>query len=742
MASYQRLPSSTTPVVLIILAVLVANGLYVGGLADANPISWTSGIAHAICRSSCGRPMIDPNVGFITTSLGHRAALDLLHFHLPWWNYFEGLGQPLAGEMQSAALFPLTLLFALPAGLLWFHISLELIAGVSTYFLAKRLGAPMLLATTGAILFALNGTFAWLGNAVLNPIAFLPMLVLGIEMIYDSVQGSKRKGWYVAAIALALSMYAGFPEVAYFDGLFCAGWAAVRFFDLPKESRLLAAKRVGLAGGVGLVLSLPILVPFYDFMKVAYVGSHTAAIAGVSKLSLRSVPMFFDPYIYGPIFRNPNALGPWGAVGGYFLASVTALALLGLFGKRLRPLRIYLGVWTLLSILGMTNFLHLRSVWNLIPLVKTATMPRYIMASCELAVITLAVLGLVDFATSARAKRLLNLTSLLTLIVLVWGVMLAGVINEGVVLGHSSRYIHMFFDVLPFLAVVAILVIGQFSKLRIAPVLLALVLVAESIIMFALPSADAPKQTIVDQAPITYLLNHQGQQRFLDFAVLFPNLGSQYGLNSLGAIDLPFPKSYKDFIEKNLFPGLTPENQFVIHNGLAGENLQQQMLLDHFAAYQGASVKYLVLPTALPLLPGLTALGVKQVFSDATATIYLVPNSRPFFSTSSSTCTVTSTSVNAATVQCPTGSSTLLRTELSMAGWHASINGKSVDITTVDGVYQSVSVPQGTSNVTYSFTPPHEKYAVLAGLVALFFLLGSWLRERYTPRRAPRHRAT
>ena len=53
--------------------------------------------------------MIDPNVGFITQSLGHLAALDILHGHLPWWNYFEGLGQPLAGEMQSAALFPLTL---------------------------------------------------------------------------------------------------------------------------------------------------------------------------------------------------------------------------------------------------------------------------------------------------------------------------------------------------------------------------------------------------------------------------------------------------------------------------------------------------------------------------------------------------------------------------------------------------------------------------------------------------------
>ncbi len=59
----------------------------------------------------------------------------ILHGHLPWWNSFEGLGQPLVGEMQSAALFPLTLLFALPSGLFWFHISLEYIAGSLDVFL-------------------------------------------------------------------------------------------------------------------------------------------------------------------------------------------------------------------------------------------------------------------------------------------------------------------------------------------------------------------------------------------------------------------------------------------------------------------------------------------------------------------------------------------------------------------------------------------------------------------------------
>ena len=217
---YRRLPPSAVAIGLIVVIVLLANGMYVFGLANNDPISWTAGISHHLCRITCGRPAIDPNVGFVTQTLGHQAAMDLLHGHFPWWNYFQGLGQPLAGEMQSAALFPLTLLFALPSGLVWFHICLEVIAGISTYFLARRLSLPIFFATVAGMLFALNGTYAWLGNSVLNPVAFLPMLVLGVEMILDSSSSSSKRGWYIAAIALALSLYAGFPEVAYMDGLF------------------------------------------------------------------------------------------------------------------------------------------------------------------------------------------------------------------------------------------------------------------------------------------------------------------------------------------------------------------------------------------------------------------------------------------------------------------------------------------------------------------------------------------
>ena len=715
---------------LILLAVLIGNGLYLVGESNIDPISWTASISTIVCHITCGRPMIDPNVGFITQPLGHLSAMDLLHGHLPWWNFYEGLGQPLAGEMQAASLFPLTLLFAFPAGLLWFHICLELIAGFSTYFLTKRLGVPMIFATAAGCLFALNGTFAWVGNAVLNPIAFLPLLLLGIEMIYDSTQTKNNRGWYVAAIAIALAFYAGFPEVAYFNGLFAIGWAAVRLFSLRRESRLRAIGRLGIGGGIGILLSLPILIPFADFYKVANLGHHTAAIDGTAHISIHAVQMFFDPYVHGTLFTNLAVASVWGGIGGYFTASVGALALLGLFGNRLRPLRIYLAAWTLIGLCGAWNFLELRKVWNLIPLIENVSFGRYIMSSCELSFIVLAAFGLMDLAESARAKRLFTVTTSVMLLGLIWIVLAASSLNKGVVYSHRARIIYAFLDAIPFIAIIALLVLGRLTKFKIVPLLVALVLVAESLLLFGVPSGTSAKYIYIDQGPIAFLRTHQGQDRFLDFAVITPNWGSQFGLNELNAIDLPFPERFSSLIERQLYPGLTPSNQFVIHNGIVGLTAQENELVTHFKNYEAASVKYLVMSTALPILPALTNLGVTLAFHDAKVNIYQMPHPRAFFSTKSSSCTVTSTNVNKATVNCASGGSTLVRTELMMAGWQAFVNGKAVTIHTQSGVYQTIKVPSGTSTVTYSFLPPHEKYAVLLALLAALFLIGVWVYER------------
>jgi hypothetical protein len=254
--------------------------------------------------------------------------------------------------------------------------------------------------------------------------------------------------------------------------------------------------------------------------------------------------------------------------------------------------------------------------------------------------------------------------------------------------------------------------------------------VIETIFMFMVPPVQSPSKVVVDQAPITFLRTHQGQYRYLDLFVLTPNWGSQYGINSLAAIDLPFPKAFTNLIQTQLYPGLTPTNQFVIHNGLADIIAMQHQVADHFGAYLATSTKYLMMPTGVELIPALSALGVHQVFGDQMASIYEMPGPRPFFSTASASCSITSANVNAASVDCPQRPSTLVRTELSMAGWQAFVNGRAVEITTVDGVYQSVPVPRGQSVVTFRFLPPHEKYAVLLGLLAGLFLAFTWVRER------------
>lgn len=739
-ARYRRLPASTTPVLVIVLGVLLGNILFLVGLANVNPISWTAGISRILCNVTCGRPMIDPNVGYITQSLGHAAAMDLLHGHFPWWNYFQGLGQPLAGEMQSAALFPLTILFALPSGLLWFHASLEVIAGVSTYFLAKRLSMPTFVATGVGVLFALNGTYSWLGNAVLNPIAFLPMLILGIEIIYDNASSSSRKGWYVAAIALALSLYAGFPEVAYFDALFCGGWAVVRFFSVPRKARLVAVRRLGVAGVVGGALALPILVPFADFMKVANVGSHAAGGESTAHLGFHAASMFIDPYVYGLIFANPNAATAWGGIGGYFTFSVVALALLGLFGKRLRPLRIFLAAWALVGIASIFNISFFHQLFNLLPLAKGADLPRYIMPSCEIALIILAGLGIMDLAKERRAQRLFTVTTLVAILLLLWGALEAHTWNAGLTHTPKTQMVYTVLDALPFVAALALLILGRFSFAKIVPLLITIVVVGETIVMFQVPTGGAAKQINIDMAPIHYLQKNQGQQRFLDLGVLTANWGSQFDINSLSAIDLPFPATFAKLISTTLYPNFpAPLNQFVIHSGMNGIIAQEQQVVNHFAAYEDASVKYLVAPSAVVILSALTKLGVIQVFHDDIVTIYELPHPRPFYSTVSSTCSVSSTSNDAATVSCPSVGSTLIRTELSMAGWHAYVNGKEVPITTSDIAYQSVPVPAGTSTVTFSFSPPHVRYALLAALLAALFLALSWIREQVSST-SPRHK--
>lgn len=116
--------SDTTPLLLILFLPILAALPALVGLYDANPLLYIGSLAERYAHGAPGIPYADPNNGFTTQALGYRAALDWMHGIVPWWNYFSGVGLPLAAEYQPAAFFPATLILLLPNGMLLQHIVL------------------------------------------------------------------------------------------------------------------------------------------------------------------------------------------------------------------------------------------------------------------------------------------------------------------------------------------------------------------------------------------------------------------------------------------------------------------------------------------------------------------------------------------------------------------------------------------------------------------------------------------
>jgi hypothetical protein len=318
-----------------------------------------------------GRPYIDPNVGYISQTLGHAAALSWLHGTVPWWNFYEGLGMPLGASMQSAAFLPVTLLQALPNGSLFFHIAMEIIAGVACYALLRELYCSRFAASAGAIAFELGGTFAWLTNSAMNPLAFLPLCLLGVEFVTASPRRG-RGGWILLALGIWLSIVAGFPEVAAINGILAGCWFVLRV--LQRRDRLSRTLPRAMCGAsVGLLLAAPLLNAFVRYLRVADVGAHVHNLAA-SSLPRASLAQFVSPYVFGGILESSvqAVTKSWDDIGGYTGVTLVVLACAALFGQRERSLRWLLGGWSTLFLGSTFNVPILHTIVEHLPGLSTS----------------------------------------------------------------------------------------------------------------------------------------------------------------------------------------------------------------------------------------------------------------------------------------------------------------------------------------------------------------------------------
>ena len=729
-----RVRSATSPWLrsglIIVLVVAAANLWKLGAGLDSNPVLHRAGLSVPTQSGILpGDHTIDPNDGYTLQALARASVDQWMDGDVPYWNRFEGVGAPLAGEMQSMALHPFVLMYRLPQGFLLMQILSESLAGIATMLLLRRLGIGRAVAMGAGIAYAFNGTFAWLSNAAASPVLYLPLLLLGVEVARDAAHGAaaRRGGWALVAIAIAGSLYAGFPETAYINGLFVCLWCLVRMEGLPRAALRSFITKLAAGAAAGMLLASPVLVAFLDYLPRANVGGHEGAFA-TATLPRPSISALYMPYVYGPInafngnTTSPNLAGFWSSIGGYLSAAQLMLAMLTIGVRRLRLTQVAVVVWFVIYLSKTYRFMPVIKVVNLLPGIKEMAYFRYSQPSVTMGMLILAAFGAQRMLDQQISRRQIAITSGGVAVVLFALAMYARTETRHFVLAaHYSVYFVGSF-------VFAIGAVGFAGWLAWNPgwnrraIALGSLLAVEAAVTFMVPQLSTDRMSDVNMAPVEFLRDHLGLQRFYTLGPIAPNYGSDFGIASINQNNLPIPKSWSEYVLGNLDANTDPLG----FTGTGRVNPVGPSALDEFLShlpnFAGIGTKYLVTTTDTAVSERVVGAGLAPVYDDGGVAIFLLPGVADYF-TADASCTVTAVNWQQAQVDC-SQAGTLLRRELADPSWSATVNGDQAEVVTSGQIFQSVAVPAGTSRVTFRFAPRRIGLAWLAALAAVLWMIG------------------
>ena len=598
----RRRPKSWAPWLILLVVAVLAHAPEFGFSLSSNPFYFTSGLQTAAPDGVFqGQPgWNDPNAGFTTEALGGLAARQLLHGRLPWWNPYSGVGLPLAAETQNSALFlPFVLLLNAVNGVLYLKLAMQVLAGFATFALLIQLGMARRVALLGGILYELNGTFAWIAHAPIMPVPFLPLLLLGIERAYTRAGQRRIGGWAWITVATAYSLYAGFPETAFIDGLMGATWATWRLVMAPAAARWRFAGKVAIAGVLGLLLAAPAVLPLLELLPQAYAGVHGVLAIGFDP---GNYAMFLVPYLFGPIDYDGHWF-MWGNAGGYLTVPLGFLAALALRRQaREFGLRVLLAGWIVVAIAVSAQLPLISDLLNAIPFVRDIWFSRYAVPSWEMAAILLTAFALDDWQRGARFGG-----RLATLIVAIWGaVTLVALLPAAPMildlLHDRPAYGDMLSGSLLSTAVmataIAVVVAARCTPRR--SLLAGVLLAGQAIALFAFPLLAGTRTQSYDGAAVAFLQANLGLSRFYTLGPFAPNYGALFGVASINHNYLPVPRLWVDYIRAHLDPAADDVSfTGTFPAAPPGGETRAEALRRRQAAYAALGVKFVLTPPGI-----------------------------------------------------------------------------------------------------------------------------------------------
>ncbi len=463
---------------------------------------------------------------------------------LPLWNPYNFSGSPLLANFQSAALYPLNILFFFfPDPLAWSILVVvqPTLALVFLYLYCRKIRLSPPASWLSALSYAF-GSFmtVWIEyNTIGHVVAWLPLLLLAIEGIREQ---TVTKWWAILAIGLTFSLLAGHPQLAFYAFLFTAIYAWFRLPALKQSAKVL----------VFMILSIGVAaVQLIPGIELILYSARTPLDVNEILNKVLIQPWQLIMLLVQDLFGNPATRSYWpsdtyvGKVTNIGLIPLIFVCLL-LFQKLDRLAKFFL-VASGVILIFITRNPATELVYRLnLPILSSGS-PTLVVFLFQLSLALAAGFGL-----DAWMKNRLKVASVLTagtplvvITTLLWIVVATG---------------PKLLQINPLLITSTILVTSIFllllwsKKPKYAPVILGMLLLVHVVQLwqsFQKFNPFVPKELVFPLVPILKTIREKtGIDRFWSFgsATIEANFPTQYRIFSAEGYDPLYPRWYGEFI--------------------------------------------------------------------------------------------------------------------------------------------------------------------------------------------------
>ena len=223
----------------------------------------------------------------------HFLRESLLRGELPWWNPYSSLGRPFLVDLQTAALYPATLLvvaFGAKAGWVLGTFVHGLIAARGFRRLGWKTGFSGEVSAAAAAVYLFSGPLIGrMQEGQVNLVYCLCFLPWVLWLAACVAEKPTRRHWVALAATFALQLWGGHPQIFWMSavaaGLFTTGFAAVPPWSLAWKRWLRAELAVLTACVAAMALLGFVLVPFMELAGQSNRSQPSLSFSGAFSMS-------------------------------------------------------------------------------------------------------------------------------------------------------------------------------------------------------------------------------------------------------------------------------------------------------------------------------------------------------------------------------------------------------------------------------------------------------------------------